>query len=159
MSGSHSRVTAQACCVADAEQSCPDGGLPHDHPPPPHPKLHGNRKRAVEDERLQADEVGLMSFSTQDRLDWAFTRSKLTPELKLALIKLAFDANESGDGRIRLGDLCTTVQCERVPAIGLMAGLARLRLIVFSWHSSDEEDAANDVLYYGLCIDMGGAPP
>jgi len=98
-----------------------------------------------------------MSFTTQDMLDWALIQKGLSPGAKIGLIALAMKADESGDGKVKLGCLAKSIHCELLEALGYVAKLAGRRLIVFTYRDGHGETAADDEIVYGLCIDMGGA--
>lgn len=80
------------------------------------------------------------------------------PQGKLGLVALALKANESGDGSLKLGWLAKAMGCEMIEAVGRLAPFVRRRLIVITYRGSDREDSAeDDVIEFGLCIDMGCA--
>lgn len=98
-----------------------------------------------------------MSFTKQDMVDWALSRKAHDPEDRLILVALAMNADEAGDGELLLGRLSVLASCDPLELLGRLAMLRSRGFIVFNYKTNRGASYEQDMVTYGLCIDMGGA--
>lgn len=68
----------------------------------------------------------------QQQIDWAFAQRTVTPELKIALLSLAFYADDTGRGSVLTALLAACIGVEPAAAESCVAALERFGMIYAS---------------------------